>query len=484
MDLRLGRAPDKLAPMSWRARLGRRLRYMQPTTRLVLSFLGLVAVGAVLLWLPISARGEAERLSAVDALFISTSAVCVTGLSTIDVAMRLSATGQAILLLLIQLGGLGFITLSTGLVLGIGGRGSLLSRVALADTFSSTGEVNLRGLLRSVFIFTAVVEVTGAVLLTWRFCILTEHDWLVCTWYGVFHSVSAFCNAGFSLFSKAAGHSGDSLMGFAYDIGVNVVIMAEIVLGGLGFLVVYDLAEIFRVKGEKRKLGLHSKIVASTSLILVFGGALLLFVFELGGALFEGRSWLAGVLPSFFQSVSARTAGYNTVDIGMLSSSSLLVLIILMFIGGSPASCAGGVKTTTTFVLYQVIVARLATRRHPHAFGREISAETVTRAATLVLFSGLLVTAIGGLLLFTEAGNVKAVSRGGVFLDLLFETVSAFGTVGLSTGITPQLSAPGKLILVVLMFIGRVGPLSLFVTLAQPPRADKVRHPEEPVLVG
>lgn len=480
----MGGAPGKQAPIPWRARLGRQLRYMPPTTRLVVSFLGLILAGAFLLWLPFSARGEAERLSVVDALFISTSAVCVTGLSTIDVAMRLSATGQVILLLLIQLGGLGFITLSTGLVLGIGGRSSLLSRVALADTFSSTGEVNLRGLLRSIFVFTAVTEAVGAVLLTWRFYVLTGESFMTCAWHGLFHSVSAFCNAGFSLFSRAAGHSGDSLMGFTYDIGVNVVIMAEIILGGLGFLVVYDLVEIFRVSGEKRRLGLHTKIVASTSLILVFGGALLLFVLELRGDLFEGRSLLAGVLPSFFQSVSARTAGYNTVDIGALTSSSLLVLTILMFIGGSPASCAGGVKTTTSFVLYQVIVARLATRRHPHAFGREISGETVTRAATLVLFSGLLVTAIGGLLLFTEARNVKAVSRGGVFLDLLFETVSAFGTVGLSTGITPQLSAPGKLILVVLMFIGRVGPLSLFVTLAQPPRADKVRHPEEPVLVG
>lgn len=466
-------------------RIAWRLRHLSPTSRLLISFASLILAGAVALWLPCSARNEAARLSAVDALFISTSAVCVTGLSTIDVGLRLSGIGQLVLILLIQLGGLGFITLSTGLVLGLGsGKGSLLSRVALADTFSSSGEVNLRRLLRSIFLFTFASECLGALVLAWRVKVLTSYGWAESAWYGLFHSVSAFCNAGFALFSVAAGDAGDNLVGFAYDIWINATVMALIVLGGLGFVVVYDVVEIFRGRGEKRRLSLHSKIVLSTSAVLIFAGAALIFALEVDGKLFAGRHWLTAVLPSFFHSVSARTAGFNTVDMAALSGPTLLTLILLMFIGGSPASCAGGVKTTTAFVLFQTVIARLMSKRHPHAFGREIGAESVTRAATLALLSIFLVVLIGGALMFLEAGEMKALSSGGLFLDLLFETVSAFGTVGLSTGVTPQLSWMGKLLLVAMMYIGRVGPLSMFVALAAPPRRDRVRYPEEPVLVG
>ncbi|MCW8132434.1 MAG: hypothetical protein KIS92_18950, partial [Planctomycetota bacterium] len=408
-------------PRLW-DRFTRWLRYLAPTSRLLFSFMGLILAGAAMLWLPVSARDEAARLSAVDALFISTSAVCVTGLSTIDVGMRLSGFGQVVLLLLIQLGGLGFITLSTGLVLGLGGgKGSLLSRVALAETFSSSGEVNLRGLLRSIFYFTAVTELAGAVVLTWRIKALTEYDWATSAWYGVFHSVSAFCNAGFSLFSAAAGDAGDSLVGFAFDIWVNVIVMLLIILGGLGFLVVYDLVELFRGTGEKRRLGLHSRIVLATSAVLIFVGAALIFALEVDGRIFAGRPFLTAVMPSFFQSVTARTAGFNTVDIAALSSPTLLVLMVLMFVGGSPASCAGGVKTTTAFVLFQVVAARLTVRRHAHAFGREIGYESVTRAATLVLFSIFLVMLTGGTLMVLEGERLAGICRGGVFLDVLFE---------------------------------------------------------------
>ena len=465
-----------------RKKLSAWLRRLSPTSRLLLSFAGLIAAGTLLLYLPWSAASAETRLSLVDAFFTSTSAVCVTGLSSIDVGARLSGFGQAMLLLLIQLGGLGFITFSTGLLLSLGLRSSMLNRAALSESLASHGEWRIQNLMLRIFVSTVLMELLGAVILAARFRTIENCSTGQACWHGLFHSVSAFCNAGFSTFSSKAGDRNDNLIAYAQDLPVNLTVMALIVLGGLGFLVLGELIDWVKLRGRHR-LGLHTKIVLSTSAVLIAGGALFCFLLERGG-MFAGEPWPRAVLPSLFQSVSARTAGYNSVDIGALASPTLLLLIVLMFIGGSPASAAGGVKTTTAFVIYQVAVARLITRRFPNAFGREIGQETVSRAATLVVTAILTVAAAGGLLLVLEAHRPIQKCSGGIFLDLCFETVSAFGTVGLSTGITPYLTDGSKVLLALLMYLGRMGPLTVFVALAQPPRKDKVRYPEEPVLVG
>jgi len=458
--------------------------WFSPTARVLLSFVGLILAGTFLLHLPLSAREGQPQIGLVDALFVSTSAVCVTGLTSIDVGMRLSGFGQVVLLCLIQLGGLGFLTLSTGLLLSLGLRSSLLNRVALTETLAGFGAAGLRKLLQVVFVTTFGIELLGAVVLAWRFSRLPELSFPDACWLGLFHSISAFCNAGFSLFSKALGHRGDNLVAFAQDATVSLTVCGLIVLGGLGFLVLDELLAWVRT-WSRHRLTLHTKIVLSTSAVLIVGGALGFLILErTNPKTFAGLAWHEMLLPSLFQSVTARTAGYNTVDLGLASGPALLLLIVLMFIGGSPASCAGGIKTTTAFVMFRIAVARLMTRRYPTAFGREISDESATRAATLTLVALAFVAFICGALLLTEAPRLVAKSEGGVFMDLLFEVVSAFGTVGLSTGVTPELTSAAKLFLVLTMYVGRVGPLTLFVTLAQPPREDRIRLPDEPVLVG
>jgi trk system potassium uptake protein TrkH len=257
-----------------------------------------------------------------------------------------------------------------------------------------------------------------------------------------------------------------------------------VVLGGLGFLVLNELIGWTRSRGQQR-LGLHTKIVLTTSGVLRVLGAALFFLLERSNPrTLAPLAWHEALLPSLFHSVSARTAGFNTLEVGRFSSPALLLLIVLMFVGGSPASCAGGVKTTSAFVLFSVAWARLRTRRNGAAFGREIGHESVTRAATLVLLAWLFVTLACAAVLLAEAGLLAGCCQGGPFLDMLFEVTSAFGTVGLSTGVTPRLAAAGKLVLVVVMYVGRVGPLSLFAALVQPPATDRVRLPDELVVIG
>lgn len=475
------RAPSPIDVAKGFLNPGRRFSRLSPTARILLSFLAIIFLGTLALKLPWSTPAEKPALGWVDALYVSTSAVCVTGLSPIDVGTQLSGFGQAVLLLLIQLGGLGFLTLSTGVLLSLGLRSSLLDREALAGMWSGGGHHGTRSLLRSILITTVLVEFLGGAALTLCFSRDAGVTFGEAAWYGFFHSVSAFCNAGFSVFSPGPKDTGN-LSAFTQDVPVNVTVITLIVLGGLGFLVLHDLYEWGRRRG-KHRLSLHSKIVLSTSFVLTVAGAVLLFMAVRHTPAHDGP-WTEDVLPSLFQSVTARTAGFNTVAIKDLAPTALLVLMALMFIGGSPGSCAGGVKTTTAYVLYRLVLARMAVRRHPVAFGREISAETVTRAATLVLIAFGCLAVLGAGYLVLESDRAVPLSRGGTFMDLMFEAVSAFGTVGLSTGGTDKLSVGSKLLTVVGMYIGRLGPLTVFVALAQPPQKDKVRYPDEPVLVG
>ena len=464
---------------------GQWLRF-SPAARIGISFAGLIVVGGLLLSMPFATRVGTPPLAYIDAFFVSTSAVCVTGLSPIDVGARLSPAGQGLLLLLIQTGGLGFLTLSTGLLLSMGGRTSLLAQNALQGSLSAgAGGDRLRRLLRVVFLTTIAIEWAGAAVLTVRFQQLCHLSWAKAIWMGAFHSVSAFCNAGFALFSPEYPGQQASLMAFSRDWIVNGTIGVLIVLGGLGFPVLDESLRWVRSRGSRR-LGLHARMVLSMSgALIVLGAAAILLLEYDNPKTLGGRAFHESVLAGLFQSITARTAGFNTVDLSALRSQTVMLLIVLMFIGGSPASCAGGIKTTTAFVLAGLVFARLRSRRNPTAFGREIDSENVSRAGTLTLVALVFVVlACGAVLFFQPLPETPSRCQGGHFMDLLFETVSAFGTVGLSTGVTADLSAGARWVLIVSMFVGRVGPLTLFVTLARPPREDRVRLPAESVVVG
>lgn len=429
------------------------------------SFLALIATGTLLLKLPPATPGD-QPIGWVDALFTSTSASCVTGLVVRDTGTGFTPFGQGVLLLLFQVGGLGVMTFSL-FYLVLGGRASVDQRALVEQTLAGAANLRPRQLLRVVFLFTVACEAAGAVAL-W---VLFGDELGRSPWPAVFHAVSAFCNAGFSLLP-------DSLIHFRGHAGVNAVVMVLIVLGGLGFLAVTDL---LRHRGRWRRLALHTKVAVAVSAVLVVLGAAAFWMIE-------GQRSLAGLgageqaLASLFQSVTARTAGFNTVDIGALAPPTLLGLIVLMFVGGSPGSCAGGIKTTTAATLLLTLRAELSGRRHVNVFGRTLPRSAV--AAAFAVTASALVAANAGLfvLLLAEAPFAGHASEAR-FVDLAFESMSALATVGLSTGLTPTLAPVSKLVLVVLMFFGRVGPLTLAAVLAGR-RADDWRHPTEAVMIG
>lgn len=448
--------------MSVADRPPRRRRLPAPAW-VALSFLGLILAGTLLLKLPM-ATPEGQPIGWVDALFTSTSASCVTGLAVRDTGTGFTVVGQGVLLALIQVGGLGVMTFSL-FYLVLGGRASVEQRELVEQTLAGAANLRPRQLLRVVFLFTVTCEAVGAALLYPLFAgDLAEGA----AWSSVFHAISAFCNAGFSLLP-------DSLVRYRAAPAVNAVMGTLIVLGGLGFLAVTDL---LRHRGRWRRLALHTKIVVTVSAALVAVGTL-------GFWLLERQRSLAGLgaaeqaLASFFQSVTARTAGFHTVDFGALAPATLLGVIALMFVGGSPGSCAGGIKTTTAATLLLTLRAELAGRRYVNAFGRTLPRSAV--AAAFAVTSSALVAANAGLLalLISEGAGVGNAR----FVDLAFESMSALATVGLSTGVTPTLAPVSKLVLAALMFLGRVGPLTLAAILAGR-RADDWRHPTEAVMIG
>ncbi|MBF0309699.1 MAG: hypothetical protein HQL56_09245 [Magnetococcales bacterium] len=450
-------------------------------SRLVLvSFALTILAGALLLMLPVSRQLGVEPVSWVDALFTSTSAVCVTGLATRDTGTTFSVFGQGVILMLIQVGGLGFLTLSTFFITRILGRGKnigLQHRLLLETSHGALDSIHPGQLLGTILLFTLVTEALGAVLLFLRFSQGNEPLWAV--WLAVFHAISAFCNAGFGLYA-------DSLMGYRDDPLVNGVVMGLIVLGGIGFLVVADLTFWMRSRLRRRpaRLSLHTRMVLRTTLWLIGLGALFIAALEWGGEAMGSDAGSVG-LASLFLSVTSRTAGFNTVDTGLLTGASLYLVILLMAIGGSPGSTAGGMKTTTFAVCVALMYSRARNRPRVECQERSIPDETVTKAMFVVTGYVLAILAGSFLLEVTEAGRVAfGKSSGNHFLALLFEVVSAIGTVGLSTGITGSLSVSGKLIITALMFIGRLGPLLVVHTLVGSAPRVRYAHAEENVNIG
>jgi trk system potassium uptake protein len=459
-------------------RVRRRIQpFFDPSRLLVLSFAGVILLGGFLLWLPLCCRQAQPAVAFIDGLFTATSAVCVTGLTVLDTGKNFNFLGQVIVLLLIQAGGLGILTFFNMIVMAQRGRASLQDRLMLEQSHGLLPTIGPAQLLPRIFTYTALFEAAGTTILTWRF--MKDLPFATALWSGIFHSVSAFCNAGFSLFSA-------NLVNYQEDTTVNVTIMALIVMGGLGTIVFADVEMWLRRfrRVPRFRLTLHSKVVLCMTAFLIVAGAFLIYLLEAGGNGLPG-SPKGKVLASFFLSVTSRTAGFNTVDLAQMTNATLLVVILLMAIGGSPGSTAGGVKTTTFATLLAYLHSRARNRPRVEMFRRSIPADIVIKAM-LTIFGFLLVTGTAVVLLqITELkGQPFAAHRGDYMIAHLFEVVSGLGTVGLSTGITPGLSAAGKLVLIGCMFLGRVGPLVVAGSLVGSRHRIEYTYPEGKLLVG
>lgn len=438
------------------------------------SFALLIGTGALALALP-AASEQAGHIPLIDALFQSTSAVCVTGLATLDIGTRLSLFGEITIIVLIQLGGLGVMTYSLLLVMLVQASGSPDQREWLANVITKDRKLSPKTMFRWIIKLVFLTEIVGALVLWTAF----SHDYGLARglYFALFHAVSAFCNAGFSLFST-------SLMAYRDDAVVNLTVMLLIIIGGLGFIVTFELWRWMTGRRRWFKLLLQTKLVVFVTAMLIVGGAAAFLLLEWSNTL-RSMAWPARLLPSFLQSVTARTAGFNTVDIGALTNSTLLVLLLLMFVGAGPGSTAGGVKVTTLGVLVIAVLARLRGAYRPQAWNRGVRGDTIARAAAL--FTGAMIIVMLGtfLLQITELADLPHAQTRGRFLELLFEATSAWGTVGLSTGVTPGLSTAGKFVIIALMFVGRVGPLTLAATLlGRVRRRAELYYPEEDVMIG
>lgn len=448
--------------------------FRYPARIILLSFLFIIMIGTVVLRLPGITIGDS--LTLVDALFTATSATCVTGLIVADTATKFTLFGQVVILILIQIGGLGIMTFSTFFVYVVAGRLSVTGRDLLQDTFSQHPMSDLVRLLRSIFLVTIAIEALGWGLLTLRF--MRTVPLPKAMYMGLFHAISAFCNAGFSLFS-------DSFVDYQADFFINVVLITLIVLGGLGFVVIFDLYKNrqFLFRWNFSQLAYHTRVVLFMTSTLLVIGFFFVFSLEYNNSL-NSTSSVTKVLASFFQSVTARTAGFNTINIRTLSNSTLFLLMILMFIGASPGSCGGGIKTSTFAVLTASVMSRFRMREDVNIFYRRIPPAIVSRAISVFFFSVLFIAIFTMFLLISETPGISHTQSRGLFLEYLFEAVSAFGTVGLSTGVTPALSGFGRILITLLMFIGRLGPLTIALAVQGREPAPRFKYVQESVLVG
>ena len=446
----------------------RRRRQFSPAQVLVLSFTALIAFGALLLRLPFSAARE--PLTALDALFTATSAVCVTGLIVVDTPSELTTVGQLVVLSLIQLGGLGYMAITTVVGLALGRQLSLHERLTLQEALNVQTMEGLARFVLTVLKLTLVFELTGALILTARWT--GEYGIGQAAYYGLFHAISAFNNAGFALFS-------DSLMRYRGDWIVNLVITTLVICGGLGFVV---LTEIGRVR-RFRRFSTHTHLVVTlTAALVIVTTAAIWFIEKDNPRTLQPLGISEALLASYFQAVMPRTAGFNTLDIGAMHHASLFLLILLMFIGAAPGGTAGGVKISTFSITVAVIWAMVRGTPEPTLLRRRIPQLLVARAFSICLIGFLALNVVAGLLLVTEGREL---------LPTLFETTSAFGTVGLSMGdagapvsLAGHFSGAGKVLVVAMMFMGRIGPLTLAVALARRREAARVRHPEGKFLIG
>lgn len=437
--------------VKYRGKSKRTHKFMSAGQFIAMGFAGLIVLGSILLYLPIT-HNEGVEVSYLESLFTSTSAVCVTGLVAFDTADTFNVFGQAIIAILIQIGGLGIASLGIGIMALSGRKVNMRDRYLVKEALNYSSFDGITGLVRWVLLTTVCIESAGAVVSFFVF--IRDYSFWQAVWMSIFHSIASFNNAGFDIIGGGRG-----LSPYTHDPLMNIVTALLIILGGIGF---YAIKEIISKKSFK-KFTLNTKVALTTSAVLIIVGTLLLKISE-------EMSWLG----AFFTSVSTRTAGFSTYAMGGLSSAGIFIVIILMFIGASPGSTGGGVKTTTFFVLISSVIS-IMTNKDMGAFKRKFKQETVFKAF-LIFVTSIIICLVSTYLLCLTEPEIE-------FLPLLFEAVSAFGTVGLSTGITAGISAAGKIVLILTMFIGRIGPLTAVTLLAISP-PPTVSRAEENISVG
>jgi len=440
---------------------------LAPAQVVLLSFGGWIILGSLVLILPVSAA-PGKNIGFIDALFMATSATCVTGLSTISLPDEFSIFGQMIMLLLAQVGGLGIMTLSSSMAVIMGKNLQMREQVIMQDVLDASGSEELLKLIVDIIRYTFVIEFIGAIILTIGFY---QEGFEIgqALYFGFFHSIMAFCNAGYALFNN-------NLEDFKFQPLISLTIAFLLILGGIGFSVMKDVYETIKAKRAFKTLSLHTKLILTVNLILIILGTVYLFFGEFLHAFKDMTTW-ERLQVSFFQAVTPRTAGFNTINLNALHPHSNYLIILLMFIGASPGSTGGGIKTSTFAILLQSVTATLKGRSEVEFFERRVPAATVVKSISIFIISLIVVSA--GILVIMRLEPDKS------FLSLFFEVTSAFGTVGLSLGLTPFLTVLGKLVIIIMMFIGRVGPLTLVLAVgSRVVLPSKVEYPEGKVLIG
>lgn len=444
----------------------RRKNRFTPVQVLALGFAGVILTGALILTLPVSSS-SGKSTSFLTALFTSTSAVCVTGLVVVDTGTYWSTFGQVVIMLLIQVGGLGFMSFATLIALLLGRRITLRDRLVIQESLNSFSLQGLVKLARYALVATFSIEGIGAALLSIRF---VQDYGLKGIYYGIFHAVSAYCNAGFDIIGNFR-----NLMPYQESALVSITVMSLIVIGGIGFLVQSDIYQNRRFK----KFSLHTKVVLITTACLILGGAALFFIFEHNNpGTMKPLSLKGKILTSFFASITPRTAGFNTLDTTRMTMPSKLITILLMYIGASPGSTGGGIKTSTFAVLVMTVVCILRGREDTEIMGKRIPRDIVYKALAIV---GLSFTII-----FVDVMILSMTEKGAQLVQMIYEATSAFGTVGLSLGFSPKLTSIGRIVIILTMYCGRVGPLTIAFAVGQMQHKNKglVKYPEDKVLIG
>lgn len=434
---------------------------LNPPLVLSLGFAILITFGGVLLSLPFFTKsGEATDL--IDSMFVAASASCVTGLTPVNTFEHWNTYGHVLLIILIQIGGLGVMSLASIIPLILGKKIGMKSRQILKEQLNVESLEGMIVLFKYVLVFTFGIEILGAILLSFRFIPLYGAGTGI--WYSIFHSISAFCNAGFDIL-------GDSMYPFRDDILVNLTLSALVIVGGLGFVVT---SELFRRRSFE-KISTHSKLVLLISGVLLVLGTVMFLFLENGDGVLQYESIKGSILESFFQSVVARTAGFYSVDLSKIKDSTALMLMGLMFVGGSPGSTAGGIKTTTLGVLFISTHAVVRGEREPVVFGRHIGMDVVRKALAIFLVSITIILSVSFILTITESARL---------VDILYETVSALATVGASKGITADLSDVGKILITFCMYLGRLGPMTMAFAFGMKDKKSLIRYPESFISIG
>ena len=435
-----------------------------PPVTFLLSFATTIMFGTILLMLP-AASATNKVTPFINALFTSTSATCVTGLVVVDTGTYFSTFGQLVILALIQIGGLGIMTISTAFAVLLGQKLTLKVENVMQNVMGQSMKFDMITLVKNVVLLTLIIEAIGAAILYTTF--YKMYDTPLAIYYSVFHSVSAFCNAGFGLYS-------DSFSRFTFNFNINAIITLLIILGGLGFPVIVDLYNHIMKKSNRYSMTLHTKIVLSMTAFLLVFGMVAFFISEYYSTM-RGFTIHQRLMTSWFQSVTSRTAGFNTLDQSQMSHSSSLVSMILMFIGASPGSTGGGVKTSTFALLLLTIIALIKGQPDLSIFKRKIGAASARQSVGLIMLALISIFLIAFLMLLNDRFDMERT---------LFEAVSAFGTVGLSMGITPHLNAVSKFLIIILMYFGRVGPLTVLFALSQRKKTLHYALAEEKITIG